>query len=151
VRVAMPSIIGFISGWISTCRTRRSGACVIGLAAILIVCASASNTSAQTVTCSVSPCSIQTNKPFQAQADHDGIDTDSYRLYVNGQLIATLPVANLTGGVISFSLSGLAKGTYTLFIEAAGEGGVTASDTLTVVATPGKPKKPLGIRIVTSG
>jgi hypothetical protein len=142
------NIIGSIGGWTGICRQARRGAIGIALVAILIACASVS-AHAQTVTCSVSPCSIQTNKPFQAQADHDGIDTDSYRLYVNGQLIATLPVANLTGGVISFSLSGLAKGTYTLFIEAVGEGGVTASDTLTVVATPGKPKKPMAMRIVT--
>lgn len=93
--------------------------------------------------------SVKQNTPFQAAADHDGLDTDSYRIYVNGAVFNTLPVTALTNGTITFDFpAGLTKGTYVLYVEAVGPGGVTGSDTLTLTVTPGQPKKPLNIRII---
>jgi hypothetical protein len=90
----------------------------------------------------------QTNKAFQVAADHDGIDTDKLTIYINGTLYASAPVSALTGGVITFNVAGLAKGTYVIYIEASGEGGATPSDSITVQVTPGKPSKPRNIRVL---
>jgi hypothetical protein len=145
----MKNTPGFISGWISICRSGRRGAGVTLAVAILTACFGATNASAQTVTvCSVSPCPMQTNKAFQVAADHDGIDTDKLTIYINGTLYASAPVSALTGGVITFNVAGLAKGTYVIYIEASGEGGATPSDSITVQVTPGKPSKPRNIRVL---
>lgn len=94
---------------------------------------------------------IKQNTLFRVAADHDGVDTDSFRLYQNGVVVTTKPVTALAANAIVFDyLTGLPKGTYVFFIEAVGPGGVTGSDTLTLTVTPGAPKKPANIRIVKS-
>lgn len=93
--------------------------------------------------------SIKQNTPFQVAADHDGLDTDSYRIYLNGTVWQTKLVTALVSGVITFDFPvGLAKGIDVIYIEAIGPGGVTGSDTLTLTVTPGQPKKPLNIRLI---
>lgn len=119
------------------------GAVLLGLAASAQAQAQTSNV------CTVSPCPVQTNKPFVAAADHDGVDTADYRLYVNGSIALTLPVSSLANGVIQFAVT-LPRGTFVLYIEAVGEGGASAGASLTVVSTPGKPKTPANFRIITS-
>lgn len=112
--------------------------------AVLAFMAVASSAHAQNVTDSV-----KQNTAFKVAADHDGLDTDSYKIYVNGAVFNTLPVTALVSGVITFDFpAGLVKGTYTIYIEAIGPGGVTASDTLTLTVTPGNPHKPLNIRVI---
>ena len=114
---------------------------------------------AQTV-CSTSPCAVQSRQAFSAAANHipdmvDG-DTTGYRLKVNGTVTQTLALSALanvnptTGeGTITFPVTaGLAKGTYTLTIEAYGPGGAAEAVALTVVATPGKPKVPTNLRVI---
>jgi hypothetical protein len=120
-------------------------ACVV--AALLLVAAAASE--AQTGVCTTSPCAVQKAKAFHALADHDGIDTTGYRLYVNGAVEQTVPLSALVNGVVTFSVAaGLPVGTHVIYIEAFGEGGAEASTTLTLVVSPGKPKAPVNLRVL---
>jgi hypothetical protein len=95
---------------------------------------------------------IKVNTPFSVGATHDGLDTNSYNLYENGFKINTKPVTALVAGQIVFDrfLNGKAKGTYVYYIEAVGDGGVTASDTLTLTVTGGEPNKPGTPKIITT-
>jgi hypothetical protein len=128
-------------------RLQPIGFC-FGLCLLIIGGAFATPAYAQSQTvCTVSPCHVQANKPIQAGADHDGTDTDSYRLYVNGQVAQTLPVSSLQAGVIAFNLT-LPRGTFVIYIEAVGEGGAAGSPSLTVVSVPGKPKPPTNTRVI---
>lgn len=116
----------------------------LGILFVLLFLFAFANTASAQVTDSV-----KQNASFKVAADHDGLDTDSYRIYVNGAVFNTLPETALVAGVITFSFpAGLVKGTYVIYIEAIGPGGVTASDTLTLTVTPGPPKKPLNIRVI---
>jgi hypothetical protein len=127
--------------------------CLLGLLALLAL---AGDAAAQTA-CTVSPCALQQSKPFTAAAEHQPVDGDTtgYRLYINGAIVQTLAVSARTNiladgtGTIAFPHAGLAKGTHVLYIEAYGDGGATASATVTLAVTPGKPKQPLNIRVIT--
>jgi hypothetical protein len=113
--------------------------------------------SAQTGTCGTSPCALQQMKPFTAAAEHQPVDGDTtgYRFYLNGVVIQTKTVAQRINiladgtGTIEFPHVGLPKGTHVVYVEAYGDGGATASVTLTLVVTPGKPKAPTNLRVVT--
>jgi hypothetical protein len=93
------------------------------------------------------------SQAFVVAADHDGVDTDGYRLRQNNTIVADVPASALSGGVIGFNFSqGLAVGgTYTYTISAynnddpANEA-TSASITLTVKRA--KPKSPANIRVV---
>lgn len=92
--------------------------------------------------------SIRRDTPFTMVADHDGIDTSAYNLKVNTQLAATLPVTALANGTIRFPFpQGLPRGSYTLIIEATGEGGTTPSSPLSLTVTAGNPNAPRNPRI----
>jgi hypothetical protein len=128
-------------------------ACLV--VALLILSSRASE--AQTP-CTASPCLVGVSKPFTALADHEPntveADTTGYRLYINGTAVQTKLVAALTNivngvGTISFAVAGLPKGTHVIYIEAYGDGGATASTTLTLSVVPGRPRAPLNLRIVT--
>jgi flagellar hook assembly protein FlgD len=57
------------------------------------------------------------NTPFTVQADHDGVGAEVYELHQNNVVVATKPVADLVGGVISFPFAtGLPAGNYTFEI-----------------------------------
>lgn len=93
--------------------------------------------------------SIKANQPFTVMVDHDGIDTTSYTLYVNGVLNVTLPATALVNGSVSFPFAqGMPKGSYTFVARAIGPGGETNSDSLALSVTPGPPNKPNNPRIV---
>jgi hypothetical protein len=93
---------------------------------------------------------IKQNTAFTVAADHDGIDTDEYRLYQNGVRVQTKAVSNLLVGTIAFDryVAGLPKGTYVFYVEAVGPGGAGVSTTLTLTVTPGNPKPPTNLRLI---
>ena len=126
--------------------------------ALLLVFLAAVSAQAQTsTTCGTSPCTVGVSKPFTAAADHQPVDGDTtgYRFYLNGAVAETKLLAARTNvqadgtGTISFAVTGLPKGTHVIFVEAYGDGGVTASTTLTLSVVPGKPKAPVNLRVVT--
>jgi hypothetical protein len=82
-------------------------------------------------------------------ATHDGLVTTEYRLLRNGVLVATQPRSALVGTTISFQHPGLAVGSYTLVVEAKGDGGQTPSTPFVVVVKvlPGAPTAPTGLRL----
>ena len=43
------------------------------------------------------------NQPFPVSADHNGVETATYDLLIDGALFASLPVSALQAGTISFS------------------------------------------------
>lgn len=93
--------------------------------------------------------SLKVGQPFTFMADHDGIETDRYDLFVNGLPHASLPVSALQQGTIAFPFpSGLpSKGNYLFVLTAVGPNGEGVSDMLTVPVSPGKQgkqKKPRG-------
>lgn len=96
---------------------------------------------------------VYVNKPFQLAWTHDGINTNEYRLFRNGTQIATAAVTARTGGDIildAAGTTGLAVGSYTFRLDAAGDGGVTPSANFVVVvkALPPNPNVPTNIRII---
>ena len=118
------------------------------LIAVALLLSFHSIASAQAVVCNTSPCVVQLNKPFTAMADHDGVDTSIYRLYVNGQKVQEQPVTILANGVITFPpMSLTAKGDFIIYVEAVGDGGATSGSTLTLTVQPGKPKAPVNTRV----
>ena len=94
---------------------------------------------------------VAAGQPFSVAADHDGIETTSYKLYVNGVAVDTKDVTQLQSGVITFARPAAQAGTYVFYIEAIGPGGAQASSTLTVTVqppTPGKPGAPRNLRVI---
>ncbi len=93
--------------------------------------------------------SIKQLTTFKVAADHDGLDTDGYRVYLNGGLWQTVPVASLVAGVVTFDFpTGLIKGTYVIYVEAFSTAGAASSTTVTLTVTSGNPTPPRNPRIV---
>lgn len=96
--------------------------------------------------------SVKQNTFFAVQADHDGVDTDVYEIYVNTQLRESKVAASLVNGTISFTFAtGLPKGSYQLIIKARGEGGEGVSDPFSLSSTAGNPAAPRNVRVVKGG
>jgi hypothetical protein len=96
---------------------------------------------------------VYVSQRFDVLANHDGVNTTSYELTISGPVAyyATLPVSALSGGVITFAVSGLSvTGNYTVIVTAIGDGGTANSDPFAfgVVSVPVAPSKPGSIRIV---
>lgn len=89
---------------------------------------------------------IKRNKPYHVAADHDGIDTDSYDLRIDGTSRATQPVSALANGSIVFTdLAEANIGLHTWAIVAIGPGGEAVMDAFPfdcVAVIPGKPTNP---------
>jgi hypothetical protein len=83
---------------------------------------------------------------FKIAGTHDGVNTTEYRLIRNSVQVATLPVTSLAAGEIVFDAAGLAIGSYTYRIDAAGPGGVTPSANL-VVSVVAKPPAPAAVTV----
>lgn len=82
-------------------------------------------------------------------ATHDGINTDWYELFLNGNLVQTLPVSSLASGEIRFPFTLPARGNYTLVVRARNDDNEFAdSDPLAFTTTRGKPNKPGKPRII---
>lgn len=97
------------------------------------------------------PVIVQANKPFDVAFDHDAVDTDGYRLWVNGQISrnATLAQSGIPagGGVGKFIGVTLARGSYTLHATAFNATLESdPSNLLAVTSQPGKPKPPANVR-----
>src|SRR5688500_7822636 len=123
----------------------------ITVGCVLALLLNASTVEAQVV-CNTSPCVVQMNKPFTAMADHDGVDTTGYRLYVNGQMMQDQPVTILANGVLTFQPVTLTvHGSFTIFVEAYGPGGATSGTALGLLVQPGKPKAPVNTRVSQGG
>jgi hypothetical protein len=85
--------------------------------------------------------------PFKVEADHDGADTLSYRLYINSESVQEKPVAELVDGVITFEdADGLPKGSYDVIVAAVNADGEGRSEPVTLQIT-GEPAPPVNIRI----
>ncbi len=92
---------------------------------------------------------IKQSTPFKVAADHDGADTDGFKLYLNDAVWQAKAVTDLVAGIIQFDLPvGLAKGVYVIYIEAYSTLGVAKSTTITLTVTTGNPSPPRNIRIV---
>ncbi len=86
---------------------------------------------------------LEPGEPFRVLADHDGLQTTSYDLLLDGIPVASAPVSALTAGVVTFAVaSGLPAGTHTAAVRAVGDGG-TAMSLNTVTFTVGSTTQPL--------
>ena len=94
--------------------------------------------------------SIKKDQPFHVEANHDGIDTDSYTLFLNTAASSTVPVTVLSNGIVAFPRfnNGLPKGTYQIVVRATGQGGSTDSPNLALTVTAGNPSAPGQPRII---
>jgi hypothetical protein len=91
---------------------------------------------------------VARNQPFHVQADHDGVDTETYELKIDGAVVATEPVANLQTGVITFDNVMVTQvGNHTAAVNAVGPAGSAESDPLPFDVVPGKPGKPTNVRL----
>lgn len=92
---------------------------------------------------------VVANTSFQAATDHDGVETTSYRLYVNGAITVEVPASSRVGTTVTFNVAGgLPKGDYVLYAEAVGPGGRTAGSSLNLTVLPGPPAAPTNLRIL---
>ena len=88
------------------------------------------------------------NTPFTVSADHSGVDTEFYRLYVDGNQEQEKPASALKDGVISFAdADGLPKGSYSIEVAAVNADGETKSEPLTLVVQGVPPAAPVNLRI----
>jgi hypothetical protein len=91
---------------------------------------------------------IPHNRAFVVRAQHDGVDTASYRLTFNGTEASSLPVSALTAGVVSFNHSGLLAGEYQVVVTAVGPGGEALSVPLAVTVIVPPPAPPTNVDLV---
>jgi hypothetical protein len=92
---------------------------------------------------------LTTGQTFTLSADHDGVNTTAYRVYVDdAQVGPDIPVSALANGTVTTSpLPALAEGTHAVRLAAVGPGGETKSDPLSIVVTLPPPSKPTNLRI----
>jgi hypothetical protein len=92
-------------------------------------------------------------EPFRVLADHDGLQTTSYDLILDGSAVASAPVSALTAGVVTFAVSsGLPAGTHTAAVRAVGTGGTamslnTVTFTVGTITTP-PPAPPTNVQVI---
>lgn len=83
---------------------------------------------------------LTAGEPFHVQANHTGVDTVSYTLFMDGTALETKPVSALTAGVIDFFRpAGTTAGTHTASVRANGPQVpplTTASTPLTFTVNP---------------
>jgi hypothetical protein len=84
-----------------------------------------------------SNCVVKRGAAFSLVADDDGVFVQGFRAYVDGNQVADLAVSALQPpGIITFSFSGLSRGTHQLVVSAYNQTGEAMSAPLTVNATP---------------
>jgi hypothetical protein len=86
--------------------------------------------------------------PITAQVQHDGVNTDSYSLYLDSTLHGTLPVS--PEGVQWIFEDGLPMGDHQLYVKATGPAGSVDSDPVLLTVTPQLPGKPVLLIILGS-
>lgn len=91
---------------------------------------------------------IPANTPFQVEATHDGVNTATYSLRIDGVEKQVKPVTALTNGKVVLDAPGLAAGTHTVTVAAINQFGASESSPASVAAgTP--PTAPGNLRIIT--
>lgn len=91
------------------------------------------------------------NTPFTVRASHTpvGSDTASYRLLIDGAVVATKPVSALVAGSIAFDQpAGLPAGDHAIRVSAVGPGGESVSDPVTVQMVTTAPAAPTDVVVV---
>ena len=88
------------------------------------------------------------NQPFHVLADHDGAETDTYDLKIDGNVVASQPVSALQAGTVMFSnVIVTTVGSHMASVVAVGLSGSAESDPLPFAVVPGVPGKPTNVRI----
>jgi hypothetical protein len=107
-------------------------------------------TSARAQTPCPNPCVMTVGQVYTLQADHDGVDTTGYRVYLDGlKTGADLSMNALTSGVVTVSsLIAPARGAHTIQLAAFNEDNEAKSDPLSFTTKRKAPGKPGGTRIV---
>ncbi len=86
---------------------------------------------------------------FTVRAAHDGVDTEGYRLRVNGALAQTRPVSELAGGGIAFPFpGGVDKGSYDLQVVAFNAEGESEPRGTILVVVGGVPAPVVSVTVV---
>lgn len=89
------------------------------------------------------------NQPFHVAADHDGIETDTYELLIDGAVVSSHQVSALQAGVITFSnVLITVLGPHTAAIRANGPGGTATSASLPFDVVAAAPGAPTNIRLI---
>lgn len=94
------------------------------------------------------PCTIDVGKSFSFAADHDGVNTTGYRVYLDG--VKTGPdllVSALQAGAITVTLTAPARGSHALQLAAFNLDQETKSAPLTLVTRSPAPTAPTNLRI----
>lgn len=97
----------------------------------------------------VTPVTITANTPFQVEATHDGSNTTSYSLRIDGAEKQVKPVTALSNGVVRMDAPGLTPGTHTVTVAAVNDFGAKESVPLGVATGTPPSTAPGGLRIIT--
>jgi hypothetical protein len=122
---------------------------------ILCLLACAVPVSAAQVVCP-NPCVVGTGTPYSVAADHDGVNTEGFNLYLDTVKVGTVPVSALLTGVVTFKgLLGPAKGAHSLVMGAYNtdiDGTVNEAQSTALAFSSKKvpPGKPSNVRILVS-
>jgi hypothetical protein len=104
---------------------------------LLLVLASGCVTVDAATVCTISPCHVRSGKAFSVSANHNGVNTTGYRLYMNSVVYLTQPVSALQNGVVTFAFPSINRGTYSATITAVGDGGESVLNPgIVIMATP---------------
>jgi hypothetical protein len=92
--------------------------------------------------------SVPTNTPFRVVANHDGVATTGYRVYLDTvKHGADIPVSARTNGEVTFNIAGIpAAGPHRVEVSAFNDAGESAR--LPLAFHVGPPNVPSGVRIV---
>jgi hypothetical protein len=103
---------------------------------------------AQTV-CS-SPCTLTLGAAYSVAADHDGLNTTGYRVYVDGVKVGNdVPLSQLASGAVTISgLVAPGRGQHSLQVAAFNEDWETKSDPFVFTVKKQPPGKPGNTRIL---
>lgn len=118
------------------------------LTAIILVLIFAPPIKAQSA-CSAN-CTLVVGDSFTLQADHDGVNTIGYRVFVdNAKVGSDVPMTALTSGVVSVSsLIAPARGAHTIQLAAFNEDNEVKSDPLSFTSKKKAPGKPGAPRVI---
>lgn len=97
--------------------------------------------------------SVEVNKPFQLQAEHDGLSTAGYRVYVDGVKVGPDVTSGAqTAGVVTLPVAAVtARGDHTIQVAAYNADSEAKSDPVTLRVASATPNKPKNLRIVIVG
>ena len=105
---------------------------------------------AQAQTPCASPCVVEVGKAFSVLADHDGVNTTGYRLYLdNVKVGADIPMSALVAGTVTISAGvGPARGSHTVQLAAFNADGETRGVAFPFTTKLQAPTAPTNQRII---